>query len=248
MANLASPSPLDSVLITAENGESLNTGTALANYSPTPSCDLAQLNDGKVRGWGGARNRADRVSHYLTDKQAEQLLRAAENAYSSGRVFQRHWTVHYGLAGIAPADGARFVGKLIDLVKKQARREGGDAYVIWVRECASGKGEHVHILLHLPPGMSLRNRTRRWIIAAGGKYRAGVSKVTIIGGQLSKIGENRGGHTARNAENVVRYILKAGKKEAGERLGLARSGEGGAIMGKRCGWTRNLCRKATALV
>jgi|GEM_PF-2228088 len=242
MANLASPSPLDSVLITAENGQSLDTGTALANYSPTPSCDLAQPIDGKVRGWGGARNRADRVSHYLTDKQVERLLQAADNAYSTGRVFQRHWTVHYGLAGIDPSDGARFVGKLLDLVSKQARREGGQVSAIWVRECASGKGEHVHILLHLPPGMSLRNRTRRWIIAAGGKYRAGVSKVTIIGGRLSKIGENRGGHTARNAENVVRYILKAGTKEAAARLGLTRSGEGGAIMGKRCGWTQNIMK------
>lgn len=240
MANLASPLPLDSVLITAENRQSLDTGTALANYSPTPSCDPAQLNDGKVRGWGGARNRADRVSHYLTDKQVERLLQAADNAYSSGRVFQRHWTIHYGLAGIDPSNGARFVGKLLDLVSKQARRDGGKMSAIWVRECASGKGEHVHILLHLPPGMSLRNRTRRWIVAAGGKYRAGVSKVTIIGGRLSIVEESREGHTARNAENVVRYILKAGTQEAGERLGLARFGEGGEIVGKRCGCTGNI--------
>lgn len=227
-------------LLADDNGRQANTGTVLANYSVTSSCDLAQPNNGKDRGWGGARNRADRVSHYLSDAQLDKLMQVARSAFESGHIFQRHWTVHYGLAGIAPADGARFVGKLIDLVKKQARRVGGDAYAIWVRECASGKGEHAHILLHLPPGMSLRNRTRRWIIAAGGKYRKGVSKVTIIGGRLSKIGENRGGHTARNAENVVRYILKAGKTETGERLGLARSGEGGVIMGKRCGWTRNL--------
>lgn len=240
MAKIISPSACANRLIAAENGHSPKTGTVHALYNYTSSCDLAQPIEKPKGTWGGARNRADRVSHYLTDAQIEKLMAAAQNAFESGRLFQRHWTVHYGLAGIAPEDGARFVGKLIDLVKKQARREGGDAYVIWVRECASGKGEHVHILLHLPPGMSLRNRTRRWIIAAGGKYRAGVSKVTIIGGRLSKIGENRGGHTARNAENVVRYILKAGTKEAGARLGLARSGKGGAIIGKRCGWTQNL--------
>jgi len=251
MARNPYPRTHAAVLITAENGQSTDNGTALANYSPSSSCDLAKPNDGKVTGWGGARNRADRVSHYLTDKQVERLLQAAENAFLSGRIFQRHWTVHYGLAGIEPSDGARFVGKLLDLISKQARRDGGRMSAIWVRECASGKGEHVHILLHLPAGMSLRNRTRRWIVAAGGKYRAGVSKVTIIGGRLSiveqsrealtaKVGENRRAHTAQNAENVVRYILKAGTRKAGERLDLARSGEGGAIMGKRCGSSNGL--------
>ncbi|MCK0098452.1 hypothetical protein MWU38_03555 [Qipengyuania sp. S6317L1] len=180
------------------------------------------------------------MSYHLSDAQIEKLMRAAGNAFDSGRTFQRHWTVHYGLAGIEPGDGARFVGKLIDLVKKQARREGGDAYVIWVRERASGKGEHVHILMHLPAGMSLRNRTRRWIMAAGGTYRAGVSKVTVIGGRLSKVEESSEDRARVNAANVVRYFLKAGKAETGERLGLGRFGEGGEIVGKRCGWTRNL--------
>lgn len=225
-------------LITAENGQSPETGTAVANYSDTLSCDLAQPRQAKRVTWGGARNRADRVSEYLSDAQVKRLLGAAEVAFSTDRVFQRHWTVHYGLAEIEPSDGARFVGKLIDLVKKQARREGGEASVIWVRERASGKGEHVHILLHLPTGMSLKNRTRRWIAAAGGKYRAGVSKVTVIGGRIAR---KRQGIRARvNAENVLRYILKAGKAKTGARLGLPRSGEGGRIIGKRCGRTQNL--------
>lgn len=225
-------------LITAENGQSPETGTAVANYSDTLSCDLAQPREARTGTWGGARNRADRVSEYLSDAQVNRLLDAAEVAFATGRVFQRHWTVHYGLAGIEPSDGARFVGKLIDLVKKQARREGGEVSAIWVRERASGKGEHVHILLHMPAGMSLRNRTRRWIVAAGGKYRAGVSKVTVIGG--GRVGQREGLRARLNTENVLRYILKAGKAETGERLGLPRCGEGGRIIGKRCGQTQNL--------
>lgn len=225
---------------TAENGPSPDIGTALANYSTTLSCDLAQPDEATRGTWGGARNRADRVSNCLSDGQVAKLVAAAQSAFEIGRIFQRHWTVHYGLAGIQPSDGARFVGKLLDLVGKQARREGGKVTAMWVRECASGKGEHVHILLHLPAGMSLRNRTRRWIVGAGGQYRAGVSKVTPIGGRLSKLEMDRDGHTAHNAENVVRYVLKAGTPKAGARLGLLRSGEGGAIVGKRCGWTQNL--------
>ena len=140
----------------------------------------------KREAWGGARNRADRTSDRLSDKHVAKLIEAAEFAFATGRVFQRHWIVHYGKAGIAPADGARFVGKLLDLAGKQARRAGEELTALWVRECASDKGEHVHILLHLPVGLWLRNRTQRWIEAAGGTYRPGVSRTCIIGGRLPK--------------------------------------------------------------
>ena len=244
MARNASPRADDAVLITAENGRLPDTGTALANYSPTSSCDLAQPDEGQRGTWGGARNRADRVSYGLTDKQVLGLMESARYAFDTGRVFQRHWTVHYGRAGIQPHDAMRFIGKLLDLVGKQARREGGRVSAIWVRECASGKGEHVHILLHLPAGMSLRNRTRRWIVAAGGRYRTGVSKVTAIGGRIAKVDESSKRRQVANAENVVRYILKAVSGEVGEFFRLPRHGEGGAIVGKRCGWTQ--CLKFSA--
>ncbi len=236
------PSPRASVAVslTAENGRLPNTGTALANYSLTSSCILAQPNDGQQGTWGGARNRADRVSYGLTDKQVLGLMESALYAFATGRVFQRHWTVHYGLAGIQPDDAMRFIGKLLDLIGKQARREGGKVTAIWVRECASGKGEHVHILLHLPVGMTLKNRTRRWIKAAGGSWSAGVSKVTRIGGRLPKVEGSSEGHARQNAANVVRYMLKAAAAEFGEQLKLGRFGEGGRIVGKRCGWTQNL--------
>jgi hypothetical protein len=226
-------------IIVAENGACRRSGTALANYSDTPSCDLAQPTRRQPGTWGGARNRADRTSDGLSDKQVAGLIDAAELAFSSDRIFQRHWTVHYGLAGIAPRGGARFVSRLLDLASKQARREGGHMTALWVRECASGKGEHVHILLHLPAGMSLRNRTRRWINAAGGTWRRGVSKVTIVGGLLSKVEKSSEARQRENAENVVRYLLKAASEETGARLDLTRWGRGGRIVGKRCGWTQN---------
>ncbi|MAP68223.1 MAG: hypothetical protein CL952_01720 [Erythrobacteraceae bacterium] len=190
--------------------------------------------------WGGARNRADRTSESLSDRQVAALISAAQTAFDSDRVFQRHWTVHYGLAGIQPSDGARFVGRLLDMVAKQARRDGGRMTALWVRECASGKGEHVHILLHLPAGMTLKNRTRRWIKAAGGSWSAGASKVTIIGGRLSKVEGNIEARQRANAANVLRYVLKAASAETGTALDLSRAGCCGRIVGKRCGWTQNL--------
>ena len=209
-------------------------GTKDADYSATLSCKLGDQPNSRQRAWGGARNRADRVSYHISDEQASKLRAAAALAFSSSRVFQRHWTVHYGLAGIEPADATRFIGKLIDLVSKQARREGGHLSAIWVRECASNKGEHVHILMHLPAGMSLRNRTRRWIETAGGEYRRGVSKVTIVGGQLLET-LGGGARAQCNAENVVRYMLKTTSSGPWSRFG-----SGGPVVGKRCGHTLNL--------
>lgn len=224
---------------TGNNGAKAHTGTALANYSDTISSQLALRSHSPAKAWGGARNRADRVSWNLTDRQVEALMVAARFAFANGWVFQRHWTIHYGKAGIAPSDGARFVSRVLDMVAKQARRDGGRMTAIWVRECASDKGEHVHILLHLPAVTALRNRTRRWIVAAGGNYRAGVCKVTIVGGRLSPKAEANE-KQASNAHMVLRYLLKASSADTGEALLLTRAGKGGRITGKRCGWTQNI--------
>ena len=120
-------------------------------------------------------------------------------------------------------------------------------WAIWLRERDSGKGEYVHILLHLPAGMSLRNRTCRWIENAGGTYRAGVSNVTIIGGRLAHgapADSPTCEHYRNNARNVVRYLLKSCGAEVGERLELSRIGQRGVITGKRCGWTQNIGKAA----
>jgi hypothetical protein len=233
-------------MIPAENGESAEAGTALANYRDTPSCHVAPAKPCQPSTWGGARNRADRTSDRLSDKQVAGLIESAAYAFATGRVFQRHWTVHYGLAGIKPSHGARFVSHLLDTVTKQARREGGRMTALWVRECASRKGEHVHILLHLPAGMKLRNCTRHWIIAAGGNWRRGVSKMRSVGGRLSNLEESSKARQVANAANVVQYVLKSAEQETGRMLGLTQAGRLGLIVGKRCGWTQNIGKSARA--
>jgi hypothetical protein len=208
---------------------------------------LGPFNNGHKPGWGGARNRADRVSWHLSRVQAEKVLMAARVAELTGLRFNRHWTVHYERAGISECDGARFIGHLLKLASAQARRDGGQMAAIWVRENGEGKGGHVHIMLHLPAGTHLRNRTRRWIVAAGGKYRAKVSRVNGIGGRLSfaELGGDPMSdlHYRANAEAVLRYLLKYADLGAGEALGLARFGEAGRVVGKRAGCTQNLARR-----
>ena len=248
------------VSLTAENGEPRPSGTPLANYRHTLSCERpADFGHPKAT-WGGARNRADRSSDLLTDAKVAELLDAATFALATGRVFQRHWIVHYGKAGVQPRDGMRFVSKLLNLVSKQARRAGGEMTALWVRERASDYGEHLHVLLHLPEDMRLHGRTRRWIEAAlthtegvfrhhyapahprtrGSGWLKGVSRVRIIAGRLPKIEGNRQFAHRENAANVVRYLLKGASAETGVSLKLTRAGRGGKIIGKRCGWSQNL--------
>jgi hypothetical protein len=44
----------------------------------------------------------------------------------------------------------------------------------------------------------------------------------------------------RNADAVLRYLLKYRDMETDEALGLARFGEAGLVVGKRVGFTQNI--------
>ena len=229
----ASDQPAD--LITAENGQSAHAGTPLANITDNLSCSLGPV----ASGWGGARNRADRMSETLTKAQCGKLIAAARFAHAIGLPFNRHWTIHSEKAGIQAHDGQRFVRRVLKSAGTAARRHGGQLAGIWVRENGEGKGEHVHILMHLPRGMKLANRTRRWVVAAGGTYQPRVSRVRSIGGLLSSAELNDERYLA-NADNVLAYLLKHGDESAMEALGLLLWGQRGLIMGKRCGSTQNI--------
>lgn len=233
----ANDQPAD--LITAKNGQSAEAGTPLAIITDNLSCGL-----GPVRsGWGGARNRADRMSETLTRAQCEKLIAAARFANSIGLSFNRHWTIHSEKAGIPPHDGQRFVGRLLKSAGEAARRHGGELSALWLRENGEHKGEHAHILLHLPRGMKLTNKTRRWIVAAGGIYQARVSRMRSIGGLLASA-DMADDRYLLNADNVLTYLLKHGDQLAMEALGLPLWGNRGWIMGKRCGTTQNISNGA----
>ncbi|OYU33333.1 MAG: hypothetical protein CFE35_20510 [Novosphingobium sp. PASSN1] len=210
-------------------------GTALAIIDTIHSGGLSAAGTG----WGGARNRADRTSEYLTRRQCEGLIAAAARAQRMGLPFNRHWTIHYERAGVAEIDAGRFIGRLLKLAGDYARRHHGKIAAIWVRENGDGKGGHVHILLHLPAGLGLRGRTAHWVRLAGGERSARVSRVRSIGRGLTSA-DNGGEHYQQNAGAVLAYILKGADAETGATLGLTRHGERGLIIGKRCGRTQNI--------
>jgi hypothetical protein len=235
MAEIDQPDAPPAGLITAEIGATGQAGTGLAIIDTIPSCGLIPAKGG----WGGARNRADRVSSHLTLRQCQELIAAASHAERLGLWFNRHWTVHYERAGIDDANAAAFIGRLIKLVREYSARRGGFA-AIWVRESGEGKGGHVHILMHLPARLSLKGRTRRWVRLAGGKCQSGVSYIRAVAGRVSAA-DNGGEHYSHNLKVVREYLLKGASREASEALRLEREPTvQGRILGKRCGSTENI--------
>lgn len=221
--------------ITGGNSRIREVGTRLAIIDTIQSCGSSLAGNG----WGGARNRRERASEHLTLRQCQGLIAAAERAERMGLAFNRHWTVHYERAGITEHDATRFIGRLLKLAGDYARRHRGRLAAIWVRENGPGKGGHVHILLHLPRGLTMNGRTRKWIGLAGGRCRDKVSHIRPIGGRLISA-DNGGEHYRANADKVRDYLLKGASLEAGEALGLAGAGQGGLVNGKRCGRTQNI--------
>jgi hypothetical protein len=166
-----------------------------------------------------------------------------------GLAFNRHWTVHYEKAGVTEIEAARFIGRLLKQVGDYvARSKGrGQFAAIWMRENGDGKGGHVHILMRLPPGCTLRGRTRKWVRLAGGAYRRNVSFVRTIAGSLMAA-EAQSEHYRKNATVATAYILKGASIEAGKVLGLKDYGQAGLIVGKRCGFTENISPYSAKLI
>lgn len=79
---------------------------------------------------------------------------------------------------------------------------------------------------------ALRGRTASCATTHGAKVR-------IIGGTLASAASDGVRH-GNNVGKVLAYLLKGASVEAGAALGLLRYGEGGRIIGKRCGRTQNI--------
>lgn len=190
-------------------------------------------------GRGGARNRSDRLTTAISDRDAGKLKPAAQLALQSGLPFNRFTTVHWEAAGVADDLGA--TGRLLKLMSDWLRSKGQQTAFIWVRENGNGKGAHVHILLHLPPDLvdAFNGRQRGWLTACGARWRKGVLKSRSIGRSYRQA-LGGGPDYLANLSETVDYVLKGADQGTRERFGIKRSQNGGPVVGKRCSVSRNL--------
>ncbi|MEN8860244.1 hypothetical protein [Qipengyuania flava] len=223
------------------------TGTAHAiNYLTSGVAALSASSTGR----GGARNRADRVSHALTMAHIANLKAAERHAAKIGLPFTRMITIHWQAAGVPLAGMAKATGRFTDLMAKAlARHDSGTAW-LWVHENVPGnghdKGGHCHLLAHVPADLVSRLTAlqRGWLRRITGQpYRARVIHSEPIGGRLGLEAGNPDLH-AVNLEAALAYLLKGASPEAASKFGLERLEPGGRVIGKRCGTSQNIGAKA----
>ncbi len=200
-------------------------------------------------GKGGARNRRDRTSYYLTGPQVANVIAAAEFALQIGLPLNRMITVHWQAAGLPLERMAWATGKLLDLASKTFSRRGGRTAWIFVHEGGEKKGGHCHILIHVPADAldALVRLQKRWLKAVTGKpYRAGVIKGKPIGGRKGLERSNPKLYV-ENVNRALSYLVKGTGEDVAKILGMARAEYGGLVIGKRCGTSQNIGQKARRL-
>ena len=191
---------------------------------------------------GGAGNRTTAMSDYLTLRQAQDLMAAAQYALAIGKPLTRHLTVRLERQGVADADAVIAIGRLVTLLRDHVRKTtDGEIAYIWTREHGAIIGGHVHILLHLPAGYIWHGkRVQRWIQRISGRrYKKGAIKTTRIG-RTAKAHESNPELYLANLATVVGYVIKGTCPKAGAVLELERIKPQGRVTGKRCGRSQNV--------
>lgn len=217
-------------------------GTYACDESDGPSATLIYSEASTSRsahGWGGARNRSDRISEYIKLEAALELVAAVRWAIAAGVPFNRHLTVHWTMGGLADRDASAATGRLIKLIGDWVRKRGGRFAHAWVREMGRHKGSHVHILLHIPGDIRLGHMTSRWVRSIVVKAKKGTVKTRVIG-STANAAFSASAWYEDNLAAVVAYLLKGVSVETGDALGLDVSAVGGRITGKRISISQNL--------
>jgi hypothetical protein len=198
-------------------------------------------------GWGGARNRKDRLSDALTRAQCEAILASVDAMIAKGMPPNRFLTVHWEKLGVAPAECMEAISGFIRLARDWARKQGHEIGWLWIRENDFGdgmKGEHVHILLHIPEPLLpvfIRTMTRRWLLrVTGSKYSKGAARFDTIGQRASDYRNAPEIYRENLSKLLVGYLLKGASRDAARELALPRWDDGGRIAGKRWGRSQNL--------
>jgi hypothetical protein len=198
---------------------------------------------------GGARNRADRESYYLTAAQIAHLKAAVRHATAIGLPFTRMISIHWEAAGVPLTGMSKATGRFTDLLGKALARHGSSTAWLWVHEGGEGKGGHCHLLIHVPADLVKRvtGLQRSWLRRiSGNPYRARVIKSRPIGGRLGLEVGNPDLH-AINLQAALDYVLKGASPDAASQFDLKRLEPGGLVIGKRCGTSQNIGAKTRQL-
>ncbi len=189
----------------------------------------------------------DRESSFLTLAQARNLMEAAAYAETIGKPLNRFTTIHWQAADITD-DYQDATLRFLKLAADWLRLRGEALAYVWVRETGAGKGEHVHILMHVPPHLArpFSNRQRGWLRACGANFRKGVINSRAVGRNYCHAlkGVQYGEHYRDHLSAALAYVCKGASGEARKILALPKAEFTGTLRGKRCATSQNIGRGA----
>lgn len=187
-----------------------------------------------------------RRSTALRRRDVENVLAAGDKTAKEHRGLNRFTTIHFDAAGLQ--DPVANIGRLMKLAGDWLRTKGETLTYIWVREAGHWKGDHVHILWHVPPRLirSFAKRERGWRRLMGAKVKRGAFKTKRVGMSYAHCAHEIefGASYRANLEHVLHYVCKGAPPVVAEAMGLVFCEDGGELWGKRCGISENLNRKA----
>ena len=163
--------------------------------------------------------------------QAVNVSEANNHARHIGMELNVFATIHWALAP-SPRSEADRLQNMLDCYKSWMGRQSLKPTYVYVRERGKAKGDHVHLLIHIP------NRARAkftrllkgWVCGDSGNLDPRAIDVRPI----------RKGTTFP----LKKYLLKGGDKEVRQSYRAPWRGSQGRIVGKRVGVSRNIDRAA----
>ena len=175
----------------------------------------------------------------LTGTQRSNLMAASRHAVTIGLPLNRFVTINWEAAGVG--DGVRATGRFLKHAQDWLRRLGHRLAYVWVQERGGRVGQHVHILLHVPPACVRRfgQLQRGWLRASGATLSKGIVKTRPIGRDYSAALRAQNGDYLRDLGKVLRYMMKQSSRRPGP-AAHPWGTSGSLVLGKRCSTSENI--------
>lgn len=174
---------------------------------------------------------------WLTAKQAERIIDAAEFATWVGIPLNTTVTIHWALAG-GPGKGnwSARQARLFEHIRHWLNRRGGEWAAVWTIEAGEkGKDVHVHFAMHLPSEIE-ENELRSYLLS---QLQAEVNNVLEVRPVQYWDGD---GWIKGGLKGWLRYMLKGLDPKHYDTFSISKKHHNtqGNVFGKRCGMTQNI--------
>ena len=170
---------------------------------------------------------------------AQNIIMGAGYADQIDARLNRHLTISWYVGGL-PGQVIDAQREVLQLASKWLSYHGVTPAYVWVIENGPVLQYHSHIVIHVPKHLAkqFRQMVNRWVQRVGADpYAKGAIKMTADKYQRD---DNH-----QSIRHLLRYILKGIDHQAAQLLGITPDYEkAGLVLGKRCGTSQNLGKKA----